>query len=158
MRGVKRSAAHEEMVRRLAEAQHPSTGKSVFPTMRELMVFAAALGFENGLRRPLQGATHEIDARQFEGATDSARRAMDIIYLIALAGEKDVEVLRETAEDRMLAVFEEFANGGFEVLAGWLSEKPDDLDGDEAILVALSRHGFLESEASVDGLAREVEF
>lgn len=158
MRGVKRSAAHEEMVRRLAETQHPVSSRSIFPTMRELIVFAAVLGFENGIRRPLRGNVNEIDARQFESATDSGKRAMDLVYLIALAGTKEAEILRENSEDQMLTVFEEYANGGFEVLAGWLREKPDDVEGDKAIVAALSRYGFLAAEPATDELARDVEF
>jgi dnd system-associated protein 4 len=154
MRSVKRSDKHEEMVRRLAEQPHPAANRSVFPTMRELMCFAATLGFEHDKRRPLEGKTQEIDARIFQGN----QQAVDLLYLLALAGTKDAEILREDREDDAVTVFEEYANGGFEVLRGWLSEKADDLNGDRAILAALAKYGYLSDPDVAGGDASEVTF
>lgn len=154
MRSVKRSEKHEEMVRRLAEQAHPAAGRSIFPTMRELMCFAATLGFEHDKRRALEGKTQEIDARIFQGN----QQAVDLLYLVALAGTKDADILREDREDDAVSVFEEYANGGFEVLRGWLAEKADDLNGDRAILAALAKYGYLSDPDVTGGDASEVTF
>ena len=56
MRGIRRPVEFEDIVRRLAEEPHPTCGKSMFSTMRELVCFAAALGFEVNRRVPIDGA------------------------------------------------------------------------------------------------------
>lgn len=154
MRNVKRSSAHEVMVQKLATYPHPVSNKSIFPTLRELMVFAAVLGFEKDMKHPLQGKVIDLESRPFE----SSSQTMDLLYLIAIAHTKDVDILRENREDEMLTVFEEYANGGFEVLAEWLKKKPDDINGDKAILAALSMDGFLAEEPNMDKVIIDVEF
>src|SRR5688572_23848247 len=106
MRGIKRSEQHEDLVRRLAEASHPSSNRSIFPTMRELVCFAAVLGFEHDRRKALEGKTFEIDARIFQGS----QQAVDLLYLVALAATKNGDILQEEREDEVVGIFEEYAN------------------------------------------------
>jgi dnd system-associated protein 4 len=154
MRGIRRSEQFEDMVRMLAEAQHPEAGRSIFPTMRELMFFAAVLGFEHDRKRPLQAQTNEIDGRTFSGSA----QALDLLYLIALADDRNVDVLREENDEKMIEIFEQYAQGGFEIIAGWLREKPEDLNGDQALLSGLSRNGFLSAPSDVDKVIENVSF
>jgi len=118
------------------------------------MCFAAVLGFEHGRMKPLDPSTMEIDGRTFE----NHQQSLDLVYLVALAHAKNVEVLREDSENRAIEIFEGYAEGGFEVLAGWLKEKPQDENGDEAILEALGKYGFLQTIREVDAAASDVEF
>lgn len=155
MRGIKRSKQFEDMVRQLiGETSEDQQIKPAFSTMRELMCFAAALGYENARRKPLSEDTLEIDARNWS----NSQEAMDLLYLIALVGEKDGEILREDRIDDAVSIFEEYANGGFEVLAQWLKEKPDDLNGDRAILAALAKYGFLGDDSTPTGALGDVDF
>lgn len=154
MRAIRRSERFEDMVRQLAEANHPDAGRPIFPTMRELMCFAAILGFENERKKPLEDSTKEIDGRTFE----SHDKALDLIYLLALADAKNAEVLRDESEDSAIAIFEQYAEGGFDILLGWLREKPEDPFGDKAILAALDAHGFLQQPRNVDDAAPDVSF
>lgn len=143
------------MVRQLTGETADGIGaRPVFPTMRELMCFAAALGYENGRKMPLTKDTNEIDARIWE----RSQEAMDLLYLIALVGENDGEILREDRIDDAVGIFEEYANGGFAVLTQWLKEKPDDLNGDKAILAALSKYGFLGDDSTPKGVLGDVDF
>lgn len=154
MRGIRRSIDFETIVRRLAEEPHPDAGRAIFPTMRELMCFAAVLGFENDRRHPLQSKTAEIDGRNFANSP----QALDLLYLIALASKKDAEVLRDENEDEMISIFEEYAQGGFEVLQGWLKDKPEDPNGDQAILAALGKYGFLSKPEEVESVINDITF
>jgi len=142
------------MVRQLAEVNHPEAGRPIFPTMRELICFAAVLGFEKERKRPLESDTSEIDGRTFE----NHQQSLDLIYLLALADGKDVEILREGNEDRTIDILEQYAQGGFELLDAWLKETPEDEYGDEAILNALGKHGFLEQVRAVDDAVQDVSF
>ena len=45
-----------------------------------------------------------------------AVHAEDLIYLIALAETKDPEILKDGQESRCAEIFEEYANGGLQVL------------------------------------------
>lgn len=154
MRGIRRSVQFEEIVRQLAEAQHPEAGRSIFPTMRELMCFAAVLGYEHDRKHSLQANTFEIDGRIFV----NSQQALDLLYLIGLASSKNVETLREEHEDEMIQIFEEYAQGGFEILQGWLHEKPEDTNGDRAILAALAKHKYLDQSEDVDTVIGDIAF
>src|SRR5688500_7149337 len=109
MRGIKRSDRFEDIAQKLGNTEHPVTKKSLFPTIRDVMCFAAVLGFQTQVRRPLSESTNEVDSRIWGNSS----QAMDLVYLIALAAEKDGEVLREENEDKMIQIFEEYAQGGF---------------------------------------------
>lgn len=154
MRGIKRSKQFETLVRQLAETNHSEVGRPIFPTMRELMCFAAVLGFEKQRKKPLEQATMEIDGRTFE----NHQQSLDLLYLIALADAKDADILREENEDKALDVFEQYAEGGFEILSSWLAAKPEDESGDHAILMALAKEGYLELARDVDSASADISF
>jgi dnd system-associated protein 4 len=154
MRAIRRSKRHENLVRQLAETNHPVAKRPVFPTIRELMCFAAVLGFEKERKQALEEATIEIDARPFE----NHEQTLDLIYLLALADERDAEVLREGNEDKTLISFEQYAEGGFEIISDWMREKPEDENGDKAILAGLSKHGFLQQERDLDSASSDISF
>jgi len=122
--------------------------------MRELLCFAAVLGFEREKIRELDASTMEIDGRTFENHDQSR----DIIYLIALAHSKDAEVLREENDDRCISIFEQYAEGGLEEIASWLKERPEDPNGDVAILDALRKRGYLGQGRNVDEAIHDVTF
>jgi dnd system-associated protein 4 len=154
MRAIRRSKKFEEMVRQLAEKPHSVTGRPIFPTIRELMCFVAVLGFEHKRRNPIQNEYFEVDSRNFE----RSEAAVDLLYLIGLATEKNVDILREEEIDKMVSIFEEYAQGGFEILESWLREKPEDTDGDKAVLAALNKYGFLSTRDDVDVSIHNISF
>ncbi|GLS00437.1 hypothetical protein GCM10007859_04430 [Brevundimonas denitrificans] len=154
MRSVKWLKTHEALVRQFAETAHPASKKSIFPTMRELICFAAMLGFEKDAFVPPKGDMLEIDYRIWQ----NSELALDLLFLIPLAHRKSAEILREDAEDEMTEIFEGYANGGLEIMKGWLNEKPDDLNGDRAFLAAMQKYGFLKPEHRADEVLADVEF
>lgn len=154
MRSIRWQKNHEALVRRLAETPHPANKKSIFPTMRELISFAAMLGFEMDNHPALKGDTLEIDWRIWQ----NNQLAMDLLFLIPLAHRQSAEILREEAEEELIQVFEEYANGGLEILQGWMNEKPDDLNGDRAILAALQKRGFLQPTKQAEDVLADIEF
>lgn len=155
MRNVRRNSEHDRIVRQLAETQHPGIGRPIFPTIRDLLCFAAVLGFHFARRTPLGTQVTELDSRTII----NHQPTFDTVCLVALAGAKKAEILREDNENDMIAIFEEFANGGFEIISQWLGEKPDDLQGDAALLVGLRKNGFLDvGETSIDNASGDVSF
>jgi dnd system-associated protein 4 len=110
---INRSRIHEDMVQRLAVQTLPGADRSLFPTIRELLCFAALLGYSEGRRVPLDRTTglEDVSYQQFERGD-----AADLIYLIALAETKDPEILKDGEESRSAEIFEEYANGGLQIL------------------------------------------
>lgn len=139
MKSVRRDSKHEPLVRQLVEVVNPNTKRSLFPTMRELLCFAAALGFQMQRRVPLGDDTAEVDGRVWEHL-DSA---VDMVYLVGVAGARDIGILQPDREEDLVKIFEEYANGGLQILNEWLQAQGGDVYGDQAILAALRREGLL---------------
>jgi dnd system-associated protein 4 len=155
VRNVRRAEAFEPLFKRFTDTPHPVSGRPIFPTQREFLSFLAVLGFNTGERRPLEGKSIELDSRVF----DSNEQSKDVIYLIALAGSKDANILLPEREDDAVSIFEEYANSGMRELDFWMKERPDDHIGDQAILSAIRRKNYLVSaEPSIERILNEVEF
>jgi|MTBAKSStandDraft_2_1061841.scaffolds.fasta_scaffold03780_4 dnd system-associated protein 4 len=156
MRGVKRSVKYDNIVKSFCENQEELAGKAVFSTMREFMCFAAVLGFQYEKRVPFspKEKTFEIDGRIFANHPTT----VDLLHLIALAVEKKVDILRDENENDVVGIFEEYANGGFQIIESWLKKKPDDSIGHQALMVALKEDGFLDKNVAMDDALGKVSF
>lgn len=156
MRTFRHNSSHDATVQLLYGTVHKKAGQPIFVTKRDLLCFAAVLGFEEKRRNPIsEKPTEFVDSRPFE----NSREAMQLLYLIGLAETKDVDCLRVENEDGLVSIFEEYADGGLSTLEDWLLETPSDPNGDRAIVNALNRHGFLTSTfASPEEIVAKVEF
>lgn len=146
MRGIRRSKVHSDLIDRL-DTRNPVTQEKVFPFKKATMCYAAVLGFKKNKRVKLPDG----DVDSIEWHTFQNDNYTDYIYLIALAHAKDVGVLRYDVQNSdpcgfpedMVTIFEEYANGGLEIMQNWLLKKPGDIHGNEAIIAGLKREGFL---------------
>jgi dnd system-associated protein 4 len=145
---INRSRVHEELVQRLAGAMVRESERRLFPTIRELLCFAALLGFSEKRRAPLDRSkgVEDVSYQQFEREGD----AEDLLWVIAVAETGDSEILREGNEAQCAQIFEEYANGGFEIINDFMikngSEYPD-----RALLALLKEKGYLqEGQAEPD--------
>ena len=148
---INRSRVHEDMVQRLSTTKLPGADRTLFPTIRELLCFAALLGYSEQRRVPLDRAdgVEDISYQQFERGD-----AEDLIYLLALAETKDPEILKDGEEGRCAEIFEEYANGGLQVLREVLLRTGGEYP-DRDILEYLLKNGYLnaeESEPDVGGI------
>lgn len=156
MRTFRHNSGHDGLVLLLFGTPHKRARQPIFVTKRDLLCFAAVLGFEIGKRGNIgQNPTDFVDPRPFE----NSQEAMNLLYLIGLAETKDVDCLREENEDRLVEIFEEYADTGLSTLQEWLRETPSDPHGDRAIIEALKNHGYLSSaRESTEEIVAEVEF
>jgi len=157
MRIFRHNASHNDLVDLLyGTPLKKANDQPIFATKRDLLCFAAVLGFEVKRRGEIRAkATDFVDGRPFE----NSQEAMNLLYLIGLAETKDADCLRDEKEDDLVSIFEDYADGGLETIREWLRETPSDSHGDRAIIEALKRHGFLTStEESAESVAAEVEF
>lgn len=163
MRGIRRDKKHASLTDFLTE-KDPRSDAAVFPSKKALQCYAAMLGFEAKSRLALpSGAVDSIEWHTFDNGDYT-----DFIYLIALGATQDLSILQydiensdkgNVAED-MVTVFEEYANGGFEILQRWLNKNPSDRHGTESILLGLQRDGYLSIQKDKDTSRSfpEVEF
>lgn len=146
MRGIRRSKKHASLADLLV-FKNTKTGVAVFPSKKALQCYAAVLGFEKGKRVPIPKG----DMDSIEWHTFNNDDYTDFIYLIALAEAKNVNILRYDVENSdtggygedMVGIFEEYSNGGFEILQSWLDKTPSDPFGKDAIILGMQRQNFL---------------
>jgi dnd system-associated protein 4 len=136
---INRSRIYEDIVQKLAAMPLPGTDRRLFPTIRELLCFAALLGFSEGRRSALDRSqgVEDVSYQQFERGD-----AENLIYLVALAETRDPSILREGEEARCAEIFEEYANGGLAILKDYLLREGGEYP-DRALMTLLRDRGYL---------------
>ncbi len=117
-RRVRRPAQYEVLIRRLEE-------EAGFPTKREVILFAAALGKSSGQRVSFEESSETI---RYETMINAAY-AETLIKMIAASEEPDQpEILSQERWNEQIRIFEEYVNGGLELLQAQSNSKPLPLD------------------------------
>jgi dnd system-associated protein 4 len=152
LRGIYReNNINYEMIKTLVKEKLEPGQIKVFPTIRELMCFAATLGYSMNKRDKLPNSGKEdINVAQWQ-----ANASEEFIYLIGLADRKNTSVLEDEnkdPDDDINLIFEEYANAGLNKIKQWMNEYPQDPDGYEAIIKGLIKEKFLKID-----LEKEVE-
>ncbi len=113
-RRVRRPKDKEELLDRLQQKDSP------FSTLRDTLVFAAGVGWWRKRRAPFEksGETIRWDALTARSGTEA------FINMLALRHIDDVTVLSDERFDERIRVFEEYANGGLEVLGDLIDNSP----------------------------------
>ena len=140
LRNVNRSEKYEISI--VQKLTNDPEGNNVFPTIRELLCFAAMLGYALGKKNkfPENYKKNDVSWAQF-----LANESDDYIYLIAVADTKSTECLKSEPVIDLVDIFEEYINGGFEVILSWFS-KYSNQNGLKAIVSGLFDEGFINSE------------
>jgi dnd system-associated protein 4 len=106
--GVTIEESSHEFYKELTEGSDPETVP--FRTMKEMFMWAAALGYATGERVPITGKRVLI----FRWAQFSSQEDIPIVKAIAIASSNDLSVV--SRQDEMLTIVEEFANRGVQEL------------------------------------------
>lgn len=147
---INRSRIHEDLVQRLSTQTIPGSDRKLFPTIRELLCFAALLGFSEQRRVPLDRSqgVEDISYQQFEREP----AAEDLLWTIAVAETGDVEVLREGEEVRCAQIFEEYANGGLALIKDFMLRNGGEYP-DRALMALLKERKYLQTAQAEPDLA-----
>lgn len=115
------------------------TTTGIFQTYVDVMVFAAALGAKRKKRTPLVEFARDLDPIRRDYFNNN--RCELLINLLALITSQDQSILSddEQSDDRRIEIFEEYANGGLEILQ---QELRGVVDYSEQILLILSSERF----------------
>lgn len=136
---INRSRIYEDVVQKLAAMPLPGSDRRLFPTIRELLCFAALLGFSEQRRLPLDRSqgVEDVSYQQFERGDSE-----NLIFLIALAEMKDADILRDGEEARCAEIFEEYANGGLAIIKDHLLRAGGEYP-DKALMSMLTERKYL---------------
>jgi len=83
----------------------------VFPTFKDAMVFAAALGYRRGSRKEFKKSSEPIDLNVFRGDFDRT-----VMNILAIEEWDDPKMIAPSNEATRVLCFEEYANGGLEIM------------------------------------------
>jgi len=129
---VKRSKLFEPTLQKLG-----GKDATMFPTLREALTFCAVLGYKERRRVPLDPGSGSED---IAGAQYQTNEAVDILFALALAEAKTSDVLRPDRERDCVQIYEEYANGGLELVQSWI-DRYSDLDVEDAVWRGLATIG-----------------
>ena len=113
-KGVNREKEWGKLIDIYVNTSMADSGEGVFDTIKSLMFFAACLGYSKGKRKELKPPLEDIQSSIFENDDNTV-----IVYLIALAETKDINIFKSVNEKEMIKIFEEYANGGFSIMSEW---------------------------------------
>ena len=85
---------------------------SVFDTYVELLCFAACLGYARNASVPFESSAEAVPWHVFEN-----RGKDSVVNLVAAVASEDFTIVGPDRFDDKLKVFEQYANGGLEILS-----------------------------------------
>lgn len=125
---IKRNRKYEPIVDRLCSRKCSYSNRPLFQFNKDLMVFAAMVGYTLGITEDL-----EPDAIQIVLSTYASDEKDGFIYLIALMETQDASRLKNDHIQDSVKFFEKYCNGGLSVIKGWLDANQGDVEGVETL-------------------------
>lgn len=115
---VRRSDEYEKLVVQYCATKDAQPGeKKVFNTIKDFMVFAALIGFQLNKSKPLDG---EMSTTSIILETYATTKHDAYIYLIALAKNEALDILKDENLRDAIKIFEGFCNAGLEHINKWV--------------------------------------
>lgn len=110
LRRIQRDSSHEEFVKEMTSGDRP-----LFREIWRLLLLAAAIGVRDGVREPLKSVE---SGKAMPETYFSAPAWRGFLYLIAIGESGNSDCLHSTPDnqDKLITVFEEYANYGLRVL------------------------------------------
>jgi len=119
---VRRDRRHEPLVQKLCSGADGSSG--IFTFNKDLMVFAAMVGYKLQKRTPLSPENIQIVLETYASDQKDA-----YIYLLGLVTQKEASILKDENLTKAIKIFEEYCNSGLDEIKLWLDENPSDPSG-----------------------------
>lgn len=121
---VYRDSRYEHLVSKFASSENGK--KKIFSTNKDMMTFCALVGFEKELFQPIESSAKKISIslETYANTKDDA-----YIYLLALAKEPNLDVLKIENLNKAIKIFEGYCNAGLKILDGWNMKHAGDSEG-----------------------------
>ena len=126
---VLRNRKYESLVNMLCVNTSHEYGKPVFDFIKDLMVFAAMLGYKYQKMEEVEPNSIQITLGTY--ATDEKD---GYIYLLSLITNRNVECLRDENLHSTVKIFEKYCNGGLSIIQDWITEHPEDQAGVDTLI------------------------
>jgi dnd system-associated protein 4 len=114
---VHRDDRFETLVEKFCSTKNSSNTDVVFSTIKELMVFAALVGFQLDEFEPLQSKSNCISISMETYATTKHDA---YIYLLALAKKTTLDILKDQHLKEAITIFEGYCNAGLKHIDNWI--------------------------------------
>ena len=123
--GVRRDRKYTALVERLSTAD----SNGIFRYHKDLMVFAAMVGYSAGKSTNVSPQNVSITLETYSSDNKDA-----FLYLIALMEKKDPNCLKDQNLAESVKIFEGYCDAGLGIIQSWLEDNPADPSGIETIL------------------------
>lgn len=114
---VHRDDRFEVLVEKLCSTKNDADKNFVFSTVKEFMVFAALVGYQLDYFQPLQS---KINSTSISLETYATTKHDAYIYLIALAKEPSLSILKDEGLRDAIGIFEGYCNAGLLHIDSWV--------------------------------------
>ncbi|MGF1688794.1 hypothetical protein L4C36_19260 [Photobacterium japonica] len=114
---VRRDARFEGLEERFCSTKGAKSDARVFSTVKELMVFAALIGYQLGDYQPLKSKVNTTPILLDTYATTGHDA---YIYLLALAKEPSLNMLKDENLRDAIGIFEGYCNSGLMHIDSWV--------------------------------------
>lgn len=114
---VRRDASFEALEERFCSTKGAKADTRVFNTVKELMVFAALIGYQLNEFQPIASKSNTTPILL---DTYSTTGHDAYIYLIALSKEPTLDMLKDENLRDAIGIFEGYCNGGLKLIDSWL--------------------------------------
>lgn len=121
---VRRDTKYENLVDRLCK-ENTFSDKSIFPYIKDLMVFAGLIGHANKEMIPIEHGAKTIPITL---ETYSSDEKDSFIYLLALMENKDASCLKNANIHEAIKIFEGYCNAGLGIIQRWFVENSSEAD------------------------------
>jgi dnd system-associated protein 4 len=148
IRRVRRPKDKEEMMARLSQG-----ADSIFDTYVELLCFAACLGYARNASVPFESSAEAVPWHIFEN-----RGKDSVVNLVAAVASEDFTIVGPDRFDDKLKVFEQYANGGLEILSQLIDKSPKTPFDVVRDLVLEAQRISPGSAASIDQMAKDLSW
>ena len=129
---VRRPKDYEELMKRICI----NKDTKIFDTLKDCMIFCAALGAKNENYTEFSESAEPIMLHIFNGEYDRA-----FFNALAINHTKDAKIISPQREAERIQIFEAYACGGLSILNAELSNLDIDTEKQMVTFIAKSMHG-----------------
>jgi dnd system-associated protein 4 len=123
LRRIHRQVSHEEFVKEMTSGK-----SSIFKDIYQLIIFAAALGYKDRVRQPID--KHDSGKGILDSTFRNEPTWLGFVYLMGLVDSNDSCCLQpgDDKQEELIKSFEEYANYGLQVMKDKLYHSDDPLE------------------------------
>jgi len=119
-RRVKRPSSKDDLLDQLTDKEKAG----IFETYKDAILFAAAIGAFKGKSKSFEKSSEPIDYNIFSKSADNEA----LIHLLSIYKADSIDILSDKNSDERVAILEEYANAGLEIIEGKIKKSTTVLD------------------------------